>query len=367
MKFDGPELEELEIALYDAFPDDSSFNRMLTHGFGSSAAARLGSARYADRALVVLEWAGARDRHDQLVRVARRANLDNPKLRAFEKKIGTSIRTEDLRDLERLLVTEALELQHVLDVGRSFDAVLWSPLVEIEDVRTAFRRNVDRLASMPQQPDGSLPLYTFATELAALLGRENVVHEWMKSLGIGAVPRVRLAARPSNQANWSRDPFGARVLERIVKQSRALQHISTLRRAMERAEYQVCRILTESGTGTGFLVARDVVLYLPACHRRYHPGRAHTGVRLQGAWSRSAAHAGTQVRGAIHPGGQPAERCRQSSAAESRGGKFPGARLCVSPRRWSSRRRDSGRNDRARVQAESVDDGDRASVRDRSR
>lgn len=260
MKFDAMDLEELESALYDAFPDDNSFNRMLTHGFGSSVAARLGNAKYAERLLAVLEWAGARDRHDQLVRIARRANPDNSKLRAFEKKIGSSIRTEDLKELEKLLVTEVLELQHVLDVGRGFDDVLWSPLVEPEDVRTAFRRIVDRLASMSKQPDGSLPLYTFAMELATLVGHEVAVQEWVKSLRLGVPPRVRLAAHPSSTAVRSRDPTGAQVLERIVKQSRALQHIATLRRAMERAEYQVCRVLTKDGTGTGFLVSRNVVL-----------------------------------------------------------------------------------------------------------
>lgn len=53
----------------------------------------------------------------------------------------------------------------------------------------------------------------------------------------------------------------AEALERVVKQARAMQHISALREAIERAEYQVCRVLpTNSGQGTGFLVSRDVVL-----------------------------------------------------------------------------------------------------------
>lgn len=53
----------------------------------------------------------------------------------------------------------------------------------------------------------------------------------------------------------------AGALERIVKQSRAMHDISTLREAIERVEHQVCRVVaTGSGLGTGFLVARDVVL-----------------------------------------------------------------------------------------------------------
>jgi hypothetical protein len=35
----------------------------------------------------------------------------------------------------------------------------------------------------------------------------------------------------------------ADALERVVKQARAMQHISALREAIERAEYQVCRVL----------------------------------------------------------------------------------------------------------------------------
>lgn len=260
MKFDAVEIEELEHALYEAFPDNSSFNRLLTHGFGSGVATQLGNDSYAERGHAVLKWAGARDRHDQVVRVARRANLDAAKLRAFEKKIGTGIRTEDLMELEKVLVTALLELQHVLDVGRGFDDVLWRPLIEPEGVQTAFRRIVDRLASMSKQADGSLPLYTFATELASLVGCEAEVRAWVMSLRLGAPPRVRLAARPSSKAARSGDLAGVQALERIVNQSRAFQHIAVLRRAMERAEYQVCRVLTQGGTGTGFLVARDVVL-----------------------------------------------------------------------------------------------------------
>jgi V8-like Glu-specific endopeptidase len=225
----------------------------------------------------VLKWAGARDRHDQVVRVARRANPDNAKLRDLEKKIGTGIRTEDLMELEKVLVTAPLELQHVLDVGRGFDDVLWRPLVEPEGVQTAFRRIVDRLASMPKQPDGALPLYTFAVELAALVDREAAVQDWVTSLRLGAPPRVRLAARPSSKAVRSGDLAGARALERIVKQSRAFQHIAILRRAMERAEYQVCRVLTQGGAGTGFLVARDVVL---TCEHVVH-GVAPAGITLE--------------------------------------------------------------------------------------
>ncbi len=53
------------------------------------------------------------------------------------------------------------------------------------------------------------------------------------------------------------------ALERVVRQSKVLHDIVALREAIERAEYQVCRVLSASGVGTGFLVARDVVL---TCH-----------------------------------------------------------------------------------------------------
>jgi Trypsin-like peptidase domain/Effector-associated domain 1 len=53
------------------------------------------------------------------------------------------------------------------------------------------------------------------------------------------------------------------ALERIVKQSKVLHDIVVIREAIEHAEYQICRVLTSAGAGTGFLVARNVVL---TCH-----------------------------------------------------------------------------------------------------
>lgn len=50
-------------------------------------------------------------------------------------------------------------------------------------------------------------------------------------------------------------------LERVVKQSRRFHDVVVFREAIERAERQVCRVLTNGRfSGTGFLVAADVVL-----------------------------------------------------------------------------------------------------------
>lgn len=183
LKFgDGAELEELESALYDAFPDDSSLTRMLTFGFGEEANQFDGVA-YGKCLLEVIRWTGARNCHDHLVRVARRANMENTKLRAFEKKIGTSIRTEHLNELEKLLVTAELDLQAVRAAARGFDDAP-SALADDKHVQTAFRRIVDHLASMVMRSDGSLPLCTFAKTLASRMDCRAAVMQWSKKLPI---------------------------------------------------------------------------------------------------------------------------------------------------------------------------------------
>lgn len=187
---DGKDIEELERALYDAFPDDDSFAKMLAFGFGEEAV-RIGGVKYVERAHELIKWTGARSCHDHLVRVARRANIDNSRLRDFEKKtIGTSIPTERLQELEEILVTEKLDLKGVRTAASAFDDL---PSIPADThVRTAFRRIVDHLASTGLQSDGTLPLSTFARELAARVGRGGKVKEWAKKLpnrGTQAPPR----------------------------------------------------------------------------------------------------------------------------------------------------------------------------------
>jgi NTP-dependent ternary conflict system VMAP-like protein/effector-associated domain 1 (EAD1)-containing protein len=157
---------------------------MLMQGFGSCVEIRSTGLRHPERIHDVIQWSGERDRHDQLVRVARRENPDNPQLRELDKHLGTSIRTEHLVELERLVVVDPLDREAVLDAAMPFD-VGWSVLAEPEDMRTAFRRNADWLASLPRAADCTLPLYTFGYELARRVGREAEVRDWAGSLRMG--------------------------------------------------------------------------------------------------------------------------------------------------------------------------------------
>lgn len=184
MKFDGARLAELRDALTTAFGDDRSLSQMLMQGFGSRVEALSGGPMHPERIHQLIQWSGARDRHDQLVRVARRENPDNPQLRELDKKLGTSVRTEHLIELEKLVVIDPLDREAVLDAAEPFD-VGWSALIEPEDVRTAFRRNADWLASLPRAADRTLPLYTFGHELARRVGREAQVRDWAGSLRMG--------------------------------------------------------------------------------------------------------------------------------------------------------------------------------------
>lgn len=184
MKFDGADAAELANALRDAFVDDSSLSQMLLHGFGQKIVTDSSGIGVRERISYVMSELGRRDRHDQLVRVARRENPDNKKLRDLEKKLGTSISTEDLTELEGALVPYGLERPMILAAASPFE-VGWSALIDPEDVRTAFRRNADWLAGLPRRSDRTLPLYTFGYELSRRVGREAEVRAWARSLHMG--------------------------------------------------------------------------------------------------------------------------------------------------------------------------------------
>jgi hypothetical protein len=182
MRFDGAGLEALQDALCDAF-DFRSLVAMVSHGFGKRVAAKLGETTLEGRAFDLIEWAGSEDRHDQLVRVARRANLGNQKLRDIEKKLG-SIQTEHLNALEAILVTPRLGRKDIVALGNALDTHLPPPTTGNEGARAAFRRTVDRLANRIKKSDGSLPLVSFAIDLANLVGLEPEVRAWSGTLPI---------------------------------------------------------------------------------------------------------------------------------------------------------------------------------------
>lgn len=191
--------------------------------------------------------------HYTAVRPARvaRERADYQKLR----ERGTSIDPEVLAALEGLLVTDRLERDALVDAANRFD--VWGTLTEPEDVPTAFRRIVGHLARLAKQSDGTLPLYTFAHELATRLGRQAEVHAWARSLpyrDLRLPPRRHASAlylfvkcRPAYTKDERREPpYPAGERLDLVHVEMWLWRLDEAGRALDEEPEKVCQRLRRS-------------------------------------------------------------------------------------------------------------------------
>lgn len=170
---DGDELEHLQDALVDAFPTIARLEQFARIRLNINLES-VSEGNLVERVFALLtKWAEPSARLWHVVRQARRANLTNHRLRAFERDYLPEFTTEQLIELEEAARIRVVHGER--DRGRlcqlataSIDPHWTFPLEPPnESTLTMFRRLVDSLSSgLPQSGSGLFPLHDFAERLA---------------------------------------------------------------------------------------------------------------------------------------------------------------------------------------------------------
>lgn len=83
LKLNGPQLQQLKVALLSAFPDRGSLEQMVSFGLGENLAAIVNDANLDNAVFELIQWADSQGRIGELIRKASEVNPGNRELADF--------------------------------------------------------------------------------------------------------------------------------------------------------------------------------------------------------------------------------------------------------------------------------------------
>src|SRR2546421_2449732 len=88
MRLSGPQLKELQAALISAYPSRHDLEVMVLYGLNENLSALAGSGGLEQTVFELLQWAGAREKCEELVKAAIKQNSRNPQLKQVAEQLG---------------------------------------------------------------------------------------------------------------------------------------------------------------------------------------------------------------------------------------------------------------------------------------